>query len=87
MKDEKILRVTKLPTKKPFNQYLSEPWKEGEIVKVCPLEEQVSACGTKVTTFRKQYVKVLRKDKAGDWSLIYTAPWEYFEPIKKGKKQ
>ena len=33
--------------------------------------------------FRKRYVRVIRKDASGQWSLRYVLDWTTFEPLKK----
>lgn len=73
----KFLVVNGEPERQPFNKHLLKPWKKGEIVKVHP--EQTSAIQTPDKKFRKQFVKVVRKDVDGHWTLVYTAPWNYFE--------
>lgn len=95
----KFLVVNGEPESKPYNKHLLKPWKKGEIVKVAPIEEQVPnrkyddtfkfAKPITLENFRKCYVKVIRKDEEGKWTLTYTAGWDQFEllnNIKKSKK-
>lgn len=84
----KFLIVNDVPEKQSYNKYLLKPWAKGELVKVAPIEEQVSSpfAGTPTEQFRKRYVKVIRKDDNGKWTLVYTADWKYFELLKNKKK-
>ena len=68
--------------KRPFTRHLLHPLKDGELVKVAPWEEQVSKIMTP-EQFRRRYVKVIRKDEDGKWSLIYGLDWDTFEPLKR----
>ena len=38
----KLLRITKATVTSAVNKHLLNPWRIGEIVKVCPIEEQKS---------------------------------------------
>lgn len=92
----KFLVVNGEPESKTYNQHLLKPWKKGEIVKVAPFEEQVPnrkhddvfklVKPHSVEFFRKRYVKVIRKDDDGQWSLVYTASWSNFDLLTKQKK-
>lgn len=85
----KFLVVNKTPTKRDFNKHLLKPFVEGEIVRVAPLEEQRPHPDVKdmtVASFRKNYVKVIRKDDFGKWSLVYTTEWNFFDLLTTIKK-
>ncbi len=65
-----------------LNKYLLKPFKKGEIVKVN--EHQLPATNKMSTNnFRKNYVSIIRKDENGEWNLIYTFNWKYFNKIGK----
>lgn len=94
----KFLVVNKEPTTQGFNKHLLKPWEEGELVKVAPFDEQkrndkyddmfkYSKPDNNVWNFRKRYVKVIRKDEEGKWTLVYTASWSYFNQLTKNKKK
>ena len=74
--------IQDIQQKRPFTRYLLHPLKGGELVKVAPWEEQVS---TNLTPeqFRRRYVKVIRKDADGKWSLAYVLDWGMFESLKR----
>lgn len=69
--------------KRPFTRYLLYPLKDGELVKVAPWEEQVSTSNLTPERFRRRYVKVIRKDADGKWSLTYVLDWDMFESLKR----
>lgn len=77
----KFLRVSDL-NRVPWNKYLLKPFEKGEIVKVLPINEQVPTANITVEQFRRQFVRVLRKDENRQWNLRYTFVWEIFEPLK-----
>lgn len=77
----KFLRVSDLK-RVPWNKYLLKPFEKGEIVKVLPINEQVPTANITVEQFRRQFVRVLRKDENRQWNLRYTFVWEIFEPLK-----
>ena len=74
--------IPDIQQRKPFTRYLPHPLKDGELVKVAPWEEQVSQTSTP-EQFRRRYIKVIRKDADGRWSLTYVLDWEAFEPLKR----
>ena len=77
----KFLKVNDVAPKESWNKYLPKPWVEGEVVRVAPAEEQVSSpsVGTPTEIWRKQYVKVIRKDDEGKWTLKHVHEWKTFE--------
>lgn len=77
----KFLRVNDVAPKQPWNKHLPKPYKIGEIVKVAPEEEQVSSplVGTPTNIWRSKYVKVIRKDQDGKWTLVNVNEWRTFE--------
>ena len=95
----KFLVVNDLPEKEAYNKHLMKPWKKGELVKVAPFEEQVRndkyddmfkyvKPDNNPENFRKKYVKVIRKDEKGEWSLVYTESWGIFDLLtNKNKKK
>lgn len=85
----KFLVVNEEPEKRSYNKHLLKPWKKGELVKVAPFEEQVShpTVNTPPAEFRKKYVKVIRKDKEGQWTLVYTAGWDIFNTLNNKNKK
>lgn len=92
----KFLVVNELPEKSSTNKYLPRPWKKGELVKVAPFSDQKCngryddrfkfATSPSPTEFRKRFVKIIRKDDNGEWSLTHIAGWEIFNPLTKKKK-
>ena len=62
---------------KPHTRYLLHPLVDGELVKVAPWGEQGDEW------FRKRYVRVIRRDASGRWSLTYVLAWNMLEPLKK----
>ena len=66
-----------------WNKHLLKPWKIGEIVKVMPFNEQIPSTNITVEQFRKQFVKIIRKDDKGQWNLKYTWGWEIFELLTR----
>lgn len=78
----KFLRVNDHFKNISWNKYLLKPWEKGELVKVLPISEQIPSTDMSVEHFRKQFVRVIRKDENGQWTLKYTWGWEIFEPLK-----
>ena len=78
----KFLRVNGEMKRVNFNKYLLKPWVKGEIVKVVPWDEYKKWIETEEFQVRKRYVKVVRKDENGKWTLCYTWNWKIFEPLK-----
>lgn len=93
----KFLVVNGEPESTPYNKHLLKPWKKGEVVKVVSFEEQVPNRKHqdmfKYTEpmsdedFRKRYVKVIRKDDEGKWSLVYTEGWKSFDLLTNKKQK
>lgn len=91
----KFLTVNGIPESRSVNKHLLKPWKKGEIVKVAPMEEQVPnrkyddlSKGSEPITdkkFKEHYVKVIRKDNTGAWSLVYVDNWEIFDLLNNKK--
>lgn len=91
----KFLVVNGEPESKLYNKHLLKPWKKGEVVKVASFEEQVpnrkyqdmfKYVGTiSDEDFRRNYVKVIRKDDEGKWSLVYTESWKSFDLLTNNK--
>ena len=93
----KFLIVNGVPETQSYNKHLLKPWKKGELVKVAPFEEQVRndkyddqlkyvKPDNNPLHFRQKYVKVIRKDDNGEWTLTYIAGWEYFDMLKLIKR-
>lgn len=78
----KFLRVNDYFKNISWNKCLPKPWEKGELVKVLPISEQIPSTDISVENFRKQFVRVIRKDGNGQWTLKYTWDWEIFEPLK-----
>jgi len=93
----KFLVVNGEPESTPNNKHLLKPWKKGEVVKAASFEEQVPNRKYqdmfKYTEpmsdedFRKRYVKVIRKDDEGKWSLVYTESWKSFDLLTNKKQK
>lgn len=90
--------VNGVPEGKTYNKYLLKPWKKGELVKVAPFEQQVrnsdydhlfnyAKPDDDPKSFRKNYVRVIRKDEKGEWTLNYSASWENFDLLTNNKKK
>lgn len=78
----KFLRVNGAMERVNSNKHLLKPWVKGEVVKVLPYEEQKGTCGDPEERFRRTYVRVLRKDDEGKWTLTYTWNWTIFDTLK-----
>lgn len=94
----KFLIVNGVPETLSYNKHLLKPWKKGELVKVAPFEEQVRnnkyddqlkyvKPDNDPLHFRQKFVKVIRKDEEGNWSLVYTAGWDIFDLLTNNKKK
>lgn len=94
----KFLIVNGVPETQSYNKYLLKPWKKGELVKVIPFEKQVRnnkyddmfkhiTPSTDLNSFRERFVRVVRKDDNGNWTLIYSAGWEIFDLLTNNKKK
>lgn len=94
----KFIIVNGVPETKPYNKYLIKPWKKGELVKVAAFEQQVSDSKydhmfkcveheNDQKSFRRRYVRVIRKDEKGEWTLNYCAGWENFDLLTSNKKK
>ena len=77
----KFLRVNDFLKNVSWNKHLLKPWEKGELVKVLPISEQIPSTNMSVEHFRRKFVKVIRKDENGQWTLRYTWSWEIFEPL------
>ena len=78
----KFLRVNDDLKNVSWNKHLLKPWEKGELVRVLPISEQIPSTNMSVEHFRRKFVKVIRKDEIGQWTLRYTWSWEIFEPLK-----
>ena len=78
----KFLRVNDDLKNVSWNKHLLKPWEKGELVRVLPISEQIPSTNMSVEHFRRKFVKVIRKDESGQWTLRYTWSWEIFEPLK-----
>ena len=78
----KFLRVNDDLKNVSWNKHLLKPWDKGELVRVLPISEQIPSTNMSVEHFRRKFVKVIRKDESGQWTLRYTWSWEIFEPLK-----
>lgn len=94
----KFLIVNEVPEAQSYNKHLLKPWKKGELVRVAPFDQQVSNVEydhvfnyykpeKDNNSFRKRFVKVIRKDDNGNWTLVYTAGWENFDLLTNNKKK
>ena len=93
----KFIVVNGNPESESYNKHLLKPWKKGEIVKVAPFEEQIpnhkyddmfkhsKGCNDK--EFKQRFVKVIRKDDKGNWSLVYTESWKSFDLLTNKTKK
>ena len=92
----KFLVCNSVPEKKWFwNNDISLPWRSGEIVKVREPEVQrpnpeykSKFANVKPYTdkeFRMSFVRVMRKDKDGKFTLPWTGSWVQFELLKNIK--
>lgn len=71
-----------------WNNYLLKPWVEGELVKVAPEEEQKPhpSSDMSISSFRRQYIVIYRKNEEGKFSLRYTESWKQFDLLTSNKK-
>ncbi len=81
----KFLKANDVAPRQVWNKHLSKPWTVGEIVKVAPEEDQHSSplVGTPTSIWRSKYVKVIRKDNEGKWSIVNVNEWNTFELLTK----
>jgi hypothetical protein len=79
----KFLKVNNNIGKIKYNSWLTKPWIEGEIVKVLPIEEQVPSTNMSLKNYRKNFVRVLRKDSNGSWSIKSNWYWNIFDLLIK----
>lgn len=76
-----------------WNKYILFPWKNKEIVRVEDIALQIPnhkydknfkyVEPTTNSDFKKKYVRVIRKDKEGKWTIHQTGEWSYFEMLNK----
>ena len=78
----KFLRVNDFLNNVSWNKHLLKPWDKGELVRVLPISEQIPSTNMSVEHFRRKFVKVIRKDENGKWTLRYTWSWDIFEHLK-----
>ena len=78
----KFLRVNDDLKNVSWNKHLLKPWEKVELVMVFHISEQILSTNMSVEHFRRKFVKVIRKDESGQWTLRYTWSWEIFEPLK-----
>lgn len=76
----KFLMVNDEPEKNITNKHLLKPFVEGELVKVH--ENQEPETKTTPEVFKRNYVRVIRKDKEGAWTLVYVESWSSFKLLK-----
>lgn len=79
-----------------WNKHLPKPWTKGEIVKVQPAETQKHDptydhihLRVKPYTdeeFRERFVRIIRKDSEGKWTLKQVGEWCQFDLLKSIKK-
>ena len=92
----KFLVCNNVPEKNWFwNDSISLPWRSGEIVKVREPEFQRPNPDYKSkfsdikpytdNEFRMSFVRVMRKDKDGKFTLPWTGEWSQFELLKNIK--
>lgn len=89
----KFLRVTHWQVIQSHNKYLPEPWREGEIVKVQPAENQrcdhtydsmtprVEPCTDEF--WRERYCKIWRRDIDGKFTRSCSLEWQALDYLKK----
>lgn len=68
------------------NNSLPNPWKRNELVKVMDLKKQVPSEFLKtpisIKDFRKEFVRILRKDENGKFTINSVLSWKYFDLLK-----
>jgi hypothetical protein len=92
----KFLVCNSLPETWRWNKRLPMPWKKGEIVKVQGIEAQKASHAyddklkyVKPYTdkqFRSQFVRIIRKDRNGKFTIKQTGEWRQFELLSSLKK-
>jgi len=83
----KFLRVNHWQASQSYNKYLLKPYTEGEIVKVVEAEKQVPNDETmSIEFYRKRYVKIVRRDEDGKFTLNYVIQWQGLDYMKKTKE-
>jgi hypothetical protein len=81
-----FVRIKKIPW---WNDSITKPYQQGELCKVMPLKEQVpqhnqgSKCPISTRDFRHQYIRVLRKDSKGKFTVPYTLQRSDVEDVRK----
>lgn len=77
-----FMRVVKdIDRIKSFNKYLLRPLVSGEIVRLS--SNQLPDTRMSEEAFCKRYVRVIRKDDAGCWTLEYVTTRDALEPLGK----
>ena len=73
--------IADVDREKSFNKYLLRPLVGGEIVKIHP--NQSPSTDWPEEAFRKQFVRIIRKNDSGAWALIFVTTWDVLEPLKR----
>ena len=89
----KYLQVTKWQVEQSYNKYLPKPYREGEIVKVQPMEAQkpnhmydhmtLRIPPTTDESFNNSYVRIIRKDSDGRFTHPCALEWSALDYLKK----
>jgi len=89
----KFIVVNGESEKTSWNKHLLKPLMKGEIVRVSPYSEQIPdnkydgslkyAKPYTVKRFKEKFVKVIRKDDKGKWTLPYILGWENVDLLIK----
>lgn len=64
----------------PTNKYLLKPYEDGELVQVSD-NQKSSVEGQTDAFFRQRYIRIIRKDLGGKWSLNYVVDWGSLVPL------
>ena len=83
----KFLMVNGLQPKQPWNSHIQKPWVEGEVVMVSENQKPSNFLRCSESYFRNRFVRVLRKDAQGKWTLEYVSSWDNFNLLIKKTTQ
>jgi hypothetical protein len=67
---------------KSYNKYLLRPLVGGELVKI-DSNQNPSSDGFSASAFRRQFVRIVRKDATGAWTDVFVTTWDALESLKK----
>lgn len=67
---------------KPHNKHLLRPLVGGELVKI-DTDQEPDLADVTAESWRRRFVRVIRRDDNGVWGLKYVTTHDALEPLKK----